>query len=161
MNPAIFDRFSLPDVARVARRTMLGAVVVGVISLVIALLFSQPWVALGLCVGLAFGIFNFRLIIRSVLKVGARSQENKRRPLALNTIGRLGLMTIVAFAVLLIKAPLGFGLVGGMALFQFILLGNVTGSMLKSGALTHLPALTDEDDETGNFGDGNSQRGAA
>lgn len=158
MNPALVDRFSLPDITRVARRTMLGAIGIGVASLLIALLLSQPWVALGLCIGLSFGMINFRLIIRSVLKVGQRSDENKRRPLALNTLARLGAMTAIALGVLALKAPLGFGLVGGMALFQLVLLANVTVSMLKSTPLA-LPALGDDDDEA--CSDGGSQRGAA
>lgn len=130
----MFDRFSLPDVAAVARRTMVGALVVGVVGLVAALALNQPWVALGLCVGLGLGMTNFRLIVRSVLKVGRRMGASKRRPLAMNTLSRLMLLTVVALVILWFVPPLGFGLIGGMALFQMLLLFNVTRSMLKSGA---------------------------
>ncbi len=130
----MFDKFSLPDVMTVSRRTMLMAVIIGVLGMVVLLLFSQPWAALGLGVGLGLGMLNFRAIQRSVVKVGEREQVNKRRPLALNTLGRMGVITVVALGLLLIKPPLGFGLLGGLALFQMILLLNVTRSMLKSGA---------------------------
>ena len=129
----MFERFQLPDVAAVARRTMLGALVVGVLGLVVLLLFSQTWAALGLCVGIALGIGNFRLIVRSVMKVGRRADANKRRPLAMNTLSRLMTMTVVALVLAWVKPPLGLGIIGGLALFQFLLLANVTRSMLKAG----------------------------
>ncbi|HTX62504.1 MAG TPA: hypothetical protein VMD28_02620, partial [Acidimicrobiales bacterium] len=90
--------------------------------------------ALGLCIGIALGIGNFRLIVRSVLKVGRREEGNKRRPLAMNTLGRLMAMTVVALALAWVKPPLGLGMIGGLAVFQFLLLANVTRSMLRAGA---------------------------
>ncbi len=130
----MFDRFSLPDVATVARRTMVGALLLGIVGLVVSLLLSQPWFALGLCLGLSLGIANFRLIIRSVVRVGGRMGANKRRPLAMNTLGRLMALTVVALVILWFVFPLGFGLIAGLAAFQFLLLFNVTRSMLKAGA---------------------------
>jgi hypothetical protein len=129
----VFERFQLPDVAAVARRTMVGALVVGVVGLVLALVFSQPWLALGLGIGLGLGMGNFRLIVRSVLKVGRRMTGSTRRPLALNTLSRLMLLTAVALVLLWVEPPLGLGIVAGLAVFQFILLANVTRSMLKAG----------------------------
>jgi hypothetical protein len=130
----VFERFQLPDVAVVARRTMVAALILGVVGLAALLFFDQPWAALGLCIGLGMGMGNFRLILRSVLKVGARAQANKRRPLAMNTLGRLMLMTVVALVLVWVDPPLGLGIIGGVALFQFLLLANVTRSMLKMGA---------------------------
>ena len=128
----MFEQSNLPDVAAVARRTMVASLVVGVVGLVALLFFDQPWAALGLCIGIAMGMGNFRLIVRSVLKVGRRAQTNKRRPLAMNTLSRLMVMTVIALVLVWFVTPLGFGIVGGMALFQFILLANVTRSMLKA-----------------------------
>jgi len=130
----MFDRFSLPDVISVSRRTMIMSIVIGVVGMLVLLLFSQPWGALGLGVGLGLGMANFRMIQRSVVKVGKRESENKRRPLAMNTLGRMALITIVALGLLFVKFALGFGLLAGLALFQMILLLNVTRSMLKHGA---------------------------
>ncbi|MGC8470723.1 MAG: ATP synthase subunit I [Acidimicrobiales bacterium] len=130
----MFERVQLPDVATVARRTMLGALVVGVLGLVVLLLFSQNWAALGLCIGIALGMGNFRLVVRSVLKVGRRAEGNKRRPLAMNTLGRLMTMTVIALVLAWVEAPLGLGIIGGLALFELLLLANVTRSMLKAGA---------------------------
>ncbi len=136
----MFERFSLPDVAGVSRRTMLGALAAGVVGLLVLLLLSQPWAALGFCAGLGIGMTNFRLIQRSVIHVGERADENKRRPLALNTLGRMAVITVVALGLLFIKPPLGFGVIGGMALFQLLLLANVTRSMLKLPAVATVDA---------------------
>jgi hypothetical protein len=144
----VFDRFQLPDVAAVARRTMVLALVAGVVGLALLLFFDEPWAALGLCVGIALGMANFRLIVRSVLRVGRREQANKRRPLALNTLGRLGAMTAVALVLVWVEPPLGLGIIGGVALFQFLLLGNVTRSMLKTtGSVTGLEKTVDVPDD--------------
>src|ERR1700678_3968158 len=114
----MFDKFSLPDVIIVSRRTMITSIIIGVVGMVVLLLFSQPWAALGLAIGLGWGMLNFRMIQRSVVKVGEREDANKRRPLAINTLGRMALITVVALGLLLLKPPLGFGLLGGLALFQ-------------------------------------------
>jgi hypothetical protein len=82
----MFANFALPDLARVSRRTVLGGLVFGVIGLIACLALGAPLTGLGLCVGLGLGLFNFRLIQRSVIKVGAREDENHKRPLAANTV---------------------------------------------------------------------------
>ncbi len=132
----MFERFSLPDVAGVSRRTMLGALAAGIVGLLVLLLVSQPWAALGFCAGLGIGMTNFRLIQRSVVHVGESADENKRRPLALNTLGRMAVITVVSLGLLFIMPPLGFGVIGGMAVFQLLLLANVTRSMLKLPAMS-------------------------
>lgn len=136
---------------------MLGSLGAGVVGLIVCMLVSQPWVGLGLCIGLAVGISNFRLIQRSVVKVGQRVDQNKRRPLAMNTLGRMGVVTVIALGLLFLLPPLGFGLLGGLALFQFILLGNVTRSMLKMGAGA-IPS--DEAGDTGDDAYGDSGAGS-
>jgi hypothetical protein len=112
---------------------MIGALITGVLGLVVALLLSQPWVAVGLCVGLALGIGNFRLIVLSVLRAGRRAGTNKRRPLAMNTLSRLMVLTVVCLAIAWFKFALGAGIIGGLAVFQFLLLFNVARAMLKAG----------------------------
>ncbi len=131
----MFDKFSLPDVATVSRRTVIAALVVGVGGLIACLLLDAALVGLGLCLGLALGIVIFRLIQRSVVKVGERQDEHTRRPLALNTVGRLAVITVVALGLLFISFDLGLGLMAGLAIFQGLLLVNVARSMLKMGPL--------------------------
>lgn len=137
----MFDRFSLPDLARVSRRTMVTALVVGVVGLAVCLYVNEPWGGLGLCIGLALGISNFRMVQRSVVKVGVRMPSNKRRPLAMNTMARMAFVTVIALGLVFVLPPLGFGVLGGLALFQFVLLANVTRSMLAMAPGTGAPSI--------------------
>jgi len=129
----VFASFSLPDVAAVSRRTVLGALIVGVLGLVGCLLLSASLIGVGFCIGLGLGIFNFRLIQRSVAKVGQREDENRRRPLALNTMGRLSVISVIALGLLFASFDLGVGVMAGLAIFQALLLVNVARSMFKMG----------------------------
>jgi hypothetical protein len=139
----MFDKFSLPDLARVSRRTVLGALIVGLLGLVITIVLNAPLVGLGLCLGLALGLLNFRMVQRSVAKIGARGDENHRRPLALNTLARLALVSVIALGLLFVSFDLGLGVMGGLAAFEFLLLLNVARSMMRMGG--SLLAVTDGD----------------
>jgi hypothetical protein len=132
----VFAHFSLPNLPDVARRTVSTVLVVGVAALVACIAFGQPLLGLGACVGLALGTLNFRMIGNSVARVSARQDANRRRPLALNTMGRMGIITVVTIGLLFVSFSLGFGVLGGLAVFQVILLANVARSMAKAGPMT-------------------------
>jgi len=89
---------------------------------------------LGFCIGISLGIVNFRLVQRSVAKLSVREGSNHRRPLALNTLGRLAVISAIALGLLFIRFDLGFGVMGGLAVFQLLLLVSVARSMYKMGA---------------------------
>ncbi len=128
----MFSSFTLPDVAAVARRTVIAAVLLGAVALVVCLAMNVALAGLGFCVGVAMGITNFRLVQSSVAKVGRRPKAHRRRPLAMNTVSRLAAISAVALALLFVRFDLGFGVLGGIALFQVLLLANVARSMLAS-----------------------------
>jgi hypothetical protein len=90
----------------------------------------------GACIGLALGTINFRLVNSSVVKVGAREDDNKRRPLAMNTLARMGVISAITIGLLFVSFNLGFGVLAGLAVFQLLLLVNVARSMLKLGPPT-------------------------
>ena len=69
-------------------------------------------------------------------RVTEMDTDNPKRPLAVNTLGRMGIITVVAFVLLLINKGLGFGVLGGLAAFQVILIANVARSMAKAGPMT-------------------------
>ncbi len=130
----MFDHVSVPDVARVARRTMVTALVIGLVALGVALVLGYPLVGVGACVGIGLGMLNFRLITASVIKVGRRAGANRRRPLAMNTLSRLGAISAVTLGLLFLSFPLGFGVLGGLAVFQVALLSNTARAMLAGAA---------------------------
>ncbi|HWD52241.1 MAG TPA: ATP synthase subunit I [Acidimicrobiales bacterium] len=129
----MFAHFSLPDIPAVSRRTVTAALIIGVAALVGCISFGKPMIGVGACIGLALGTLNFRLVGASVIKVGKREEENKRRPLALNTVGRLGVISVITIGLLLLSFQLGFGVLSGLAVFQLVLLANVARSMMKFG----------------------------
>ncbi len=132
----MFAHFSLPSVPDVARRTISMVMVVGLAALVASVSFGVPLLGLGACIGLGLGTLNFRMIGSSVAKVTASDPENKRRPLAINTMGRLAIITVVTLGLMTVSHQLGFGILGGLAVFQMIMLANVARSMAKAGAMT-------------------------
>lgn len=132
----MFAHFSLPNVGEVARRTTGAALVVGVAGLVAAVSFGYLLVGIGGCIGLALGLLNFRLIGVSVDKVTAMDVDNPKRPLAVNTLGRMGVITVIALGLCFVSKPLGFGVLGGLALFQVLLIANVARSMTSAGPMT-------------------------
>ena len=152
----MFARFSLPDIPAVSRRTVTAALIIGVAGLVGCISFGKPMIGLGACIGLALGTLNFRLVGASVIKVGKREEENKRRPLALNTVGRLGVISVITIGLLLLSFQLGFGVLSGLAVFQLVLLANVARSMMKFG-----PQGDGLDVPLLDAGDGDDRRGGA
>jgi hypothetical protein len=132
----VFAHFSLPSIPDVSRRTVGAALVIGVASLVAAFSFGHLLVGVGACIGLGMGTLNFRLVGVSVDKVAAMDVDNPKRPLAVNTFGRMGIITVIALGLCFLSKPLGFGVLGGLAAFQIILIANVARSMAKSGPMT-------------------------
>lgn len=132
----MFAHFTLPNIHDVSRRTVSAALVVGVAILIGCVSFGVPFVGVGACIGVALGVFNFRMTGNSVAKASASESENKRRPLALNTLGRLGIITVVTIGLLLINRTLGLGILIGLAVFQVLLLVNVARSMAQAGPMT-------------------------
>ncbi len=129
----MFAHFELPDIGDVSRRTVAASLLVGVIGLVAAFSFGYLWFGVGGCIGLALGTVNYRLVGVSVDKVAATGTDNPKRPLAANTLGRLGIVTVIAIGLTFLDKGLGFGVLIGLAVFQFLLIFNVARSMAKAG----------------------------
>jgi len=135
-----FSQFSLPQISTVARRTSLAALAIGGIAVIGLGLTGHALVGIGVCLGLALALGNFRLISRATVKASMSGNPDTRRPLALNTLGRMGAITVVAFGLVFLSRPLGFGTLVGLAAFQFTLLSNVVVAMLHDQGQTVVPA---------------------
>lgn len=132
----LLSAFSIPQISRVARRTALVAVAVGVVALIVLAVVGYGFAGVGVCIGLALALGNFRLTAASAVKAVNAQRASNRRPLALNTLARLGAVTVVAVGLLFLKEQLGFGVLIGLAIFQFVLLANMTVSLLKGAAFS-------------------------
>ena len=131
----VFSALPVPQLSRLARRTALVAAAIGALCLVVTSIVGYALFGVGACLGLAMAMGNFRLIVRSTAKAAAAGQEHTRRPLVASTLGRLGLISVVALLLAWLVRPLGFGTIVGLALFQFTLLANVVMSLLRDAAL--------------------------
>lgn len=131
----LFAALSVPQLSGLARRTALLALAMAVLALVVSGLVGYVLFGLGMCIGLAMAMGNFRLIARSTAKAAASQREAKRRPLVTNTLARLGVISAVALVLAWLVTPLGFGVIVGLALFQFMLLANVVLTLVRDPAM--------------------------
>src|ERR1035438_10239374 len=65
------------------------------------------------CGGLAGAIVNHRLFQVSTARYSNAEGHLERKPYAGSVAARLGALTIIAFALLFLLRPMGFGMVGG------------------------------------------------
>jgi hypothetical protein len=131
----VFSALSVPALSRLARRTALVASVLGGLAVVVSAVVGYVLFGIGACLGLVLALANFRLIVRSTARAASSGEEHTRRPLVTSTLGRLGAISVVALLLAWLVRPLGFGVIVGLALFQFTLLANVVTSLLRDSAL--------------------------
>jgi hypothetical protein len=122
--------------AKVLRRTIVSALIVGVVAILIALLLSQPWAALGLAFGLAIAVLNLRFLDAGVAKLnteGETSNKVLRRAIGTKSATRLGIITVVCIGLLLLNGALGIGAVAGLVIFQLLFVVNVGRVIISQG----------------------------
>jgi len=120
---------------RALRRTRLLAVAAGVVGLVVASVVGYPLAGLGIVLGLGLGALNTRWVDTSVAKLqhvgGAKAA---RRPLAVRTLGRLGVTTACVLALLVLVTPMGFGALGGLVLYQAAFLSSMIAAVFRGAS---------------------------
>jgi|ERR1700733_13576011 len=122
--------------AKVLRRTIVSAVIVGAAAVVIALLLSAPWAALGLALGLAMAVLNLRFLDAGVAKLHTDGETNNkvlRRAMGTKSVTRLGIITLICVGLLLVDGPLGIGAVAGLVIFQLLFVVNVGRVIISQG----------------------------
>ncbi len=129
----LFEQITLPELQRLLRRTVFSAVGVGVVALVVAGVLGHLYFGLGVCIGLGLGVVNVRMITQQTAKVSESKTAKPVRALASMTLFRLGATTIVIVVLAVVAKQLGFGAVGGVALFYFVFLANLIVPLLRKG----------------------------
>jgi len=122
--------------AKVLRRTIVSALIVGAAVVLIALLLSQPWAALGLAFGLSIAVVNLRFLDAGVAKLNTSGETNNkvlRRALGTKSVTRLGVITVVCIGLLLLNGALGIGAVAGLVIFQLLFVVNVGRIIISQG----------------------------
>jgi len=131
---ALFEHLSLPEVARLLRRTAYSAIGVGVVAFVVALILSYALVGFGVCVGLALGLANIRLVTRSVAQLSESPVAKPKRVLASRSLTRLGITTVIVIGLMFASVQVGLGAFAGIAAFYFVLTANVVRAILHPDA---------------------------
>ena len=122
--------------SKVLRRTVVSAIVVGAAAVVIALLLSAPWAALGLCIGLGMAVVNLRFLDAGVAKLHTEGETNNkvlRRAMGTKSVTRLGVITVICIGLMLLDGPLGIGAVAGLVIFQLLFVVNVGRVVMSQG----------------------------
>jgi hypothetical protein len=122
--------------SKVLRRTIVSALVVGAAAIVIALLLSVPWAALGLAIGLTIAVLNLRFLDAGVAKLnteGETSNKVLRRAIGTKSVTRLGIITVICIGLLLLNGALGIGAVAGLVIFQLLFVVNVGRVIISQG----------------------------
>ena len=122
--------------AKVLRRTVISAVIVGIGAIIIALLLSQPWAALGIFIGLGLAILNLRFLDAGVAKVQTKGETDRkvlRRAMGTKSVTRLAVITAICIGLLFLNGPLGIGSVVGLVIFQILFVVNVGRVLVSSG----------------------------
>jgi hypothetical protein len=123
--------FPVLYVDAIVRRTLASAIALGVAAVAISSFLGQYLAGLGVVLGLAGATLNHRLFQLSTARYSDAEGHLQRRPYFGSVVGRLGALTVVAFALLYFERPMGFGMVAGLVAFQFLLMANALGALWR------------------------------
>lgn len=113
------------------RRSMIIAFPVGGALLVTLSLIGRPIAGAFVLVGLLIGALNIYLVQRSVVGYAKREGPARKKRFVVEALGRLGAITALAALAYLVADVDGLGLLGGVALFQLLMLANATVPLFK------------------------------
>jgi hypothetical protein len=133
---ALLEQLDLPEISRMLRHTVFAALGVGIVALVVLSLLGWPLAGLGACIGLGLGLINIRLVMATASRLNASGLTKIKRPMAMNTLMRLALTTVVAIILVVVNLPLGMGVLGGVAVFYFLFVASLVVTLLRQGAVT-------------------------
>lgn len=120
---------ALGGVTRGYRRVLILAAALGLVGLIVTVLLGHYMIGLTLCVGIGLGFINARLTVSAAARFSA-SESRAKRPIIFGSMQRLAAITAVALLVAYAFRPEGVAVVGGLALFHLLLLGNTTTALI-------------------------------
>jgi len=119
-----------PSVAFRPVRLFATSLVLTVLAIAAAVWLGRPMVGVLFGVGLLLGLLNALGVQRSVASITADAHPLKKK-MALNSAGRLMLITVVGLTVAYLFRPDGLGVVFGLALFQVLLVLSTALPVMK------------------------------
>jgi hypothetical protein len=128
----VFAQLPLVEINAILRRSYVVVAAVGAAGLILTSLLGFPLVGLGLIAGLALGAVNSRVARTSMARYVAGAAGPQKSVFMASSLVRLGVITGVAIVVIVVARQVGWGMVFGLALFQFVVLASTARTMLKS-----------------------------
>lgn len=121
---------ALTDLSRGYRKALIGAAVLGALSVVAAIALGYWAAGVLLCVGLALGAVNSGLMLSTTVRLTA-SEETRKRPFMFGTLKRLAAVTAVALALVYVFRPEGVAVVVGLAVFQVLMVATAGAAVVR------------------------------
>jgi hypothetical protein len=104
-------------VARGYRNALILAAVLGIAAVAIAFAAGRPGLGVFVCIGLAMGGYNARKLWTDTQALNADT-SNPKVTVAKTSLGRLGLITVLAFLIAALWRSNGWGIFVGLLAFQ-------------------------------------------
>ncbi len=126
----LFTSFPVNGVDKVLHRTIFSSAGVVIVGAIVAIVLGQPLVAPGLLLGFVMALVNHRVFQASAMRFTSEEGTVRRKPFAGSVFLRLGACTVVAVVLLVLVRPVGWGVVGGLAVFQALMLFNAVVALI-------------------------------
>ncbi len=123
---------SVDELVRIHKMTMRMSIAFAVLSMAVLTPLGQVEYGLGVCLGLACGVWNLRALEGSLSRIEPENLKLGRRRFAMGRMGRLGIITAVALLFLVAVRNVGLGMVLGVGVFYAIMLGNMIVSLARA-----------------------------
>ncbi len=121
----------LPAVSLDLRRPMILCGILGILALMITGVLDHLLMGALICVGLALGLLNIRLMQNAAVRVTSEDVPSKQK-MALSSAARLFVITAIALVLgFVLPKPDGLGLFAGLAIFQVVWVLNTTVPVMK------------------------------
>jgi hypothetical protein len=128
----IDPQYAMRGAMRNYRRALVVALVLGVVSLIVAAVTGHVVVGILLCVGLGLGVYNNQLLARSTVALMATGTgAPSKGAMAASVLRRLAVITAIALAIAFIYRPQGLAVLIGLAAFQLLSVGSVFGNLYR------------------------------
>ncbi len=112
------------------RKPVFAAILVGCVALAVCGALGHIVMGVLVIVGMGLGLLNTRMLQKSVAKVIASDNPSKKA-IGKSSVPRLMLITVLAFAIGIFVRPDGLGVFFGLVIFQLIIVGTTTMSVMK------------------------------
>lgn len=125
-----------PEVAFRPLRLLIICIGLTAVAIAATAALDRPMIGAFVGVGLGLGLINALLVRRSVNSITAEAHPLKRK-MALNSITRLAIITVIGLAIAYLFRPDGLGVLFGLALFQPLLVATTAVPVwkkIRSGA---------------------------